>query len=37
MDNNRVQIHISEILDITKRLKQINSLNLSDIDFIDDD
>ncbi len=34
--NERHKIRVSEILDITKRLQEINSLELTEIDFLDD-
>jgi hypothetical protein len=34
---NKLQIKVSEIRDLKERLNQINSIDISSIDFIDDD
>lgn len=34
---DKIKVSISEITDMQKRLREINSLDINDIDFIDED
>ena len=36
-NNKRISVKISEIIELKNRIKEINSLDLNDIDFISDD